>query len=522
MTRHGLMKRLHARRAGHHSLGRAITALTPAVACVSAVLATLPAAAQDGGRSSSFATTLDTSLTYLDTQRSDALVQGSDLITEVRPGFRYASRSGRVRGSVNYGLGLVLHSQGSPSSEAQHQLSANLTGELIERRAFVDVTASIAKQSLSAYGQQSVDSNRANNANLAEVATLSISPYFSGAIGDIAVYNVRLNAAATNTRKSIAGDSTSTGGSVSLNSASRGALIGWGLTASTTTTDFRGGTKSTSERAIASINFTPDVDWAFTLRGGRESTDIGAMQQQTYDTWGASVRWQPSPRTTADINADHRFFGRSHAITLSHRFPLSSVRFSSARDVSLSSNPNGLWQPQTLYQLFYTQFASLEPDPILRDQLVLTFLGGQGQDPNATVGGGFITPGASLQERQDFAWSYSAKRLTLALQAFANRSGQIGSTSVTPLGEDVRQRGYNSTASYRLTPTASFGINGSRLMTKATSVQPGTDLKSLSLTYTDQLGRRTTGALSARYSVFDSAFNPYRESAVTASLAMRF
>ena len=522
MTRHGLMKRPDERSARHHGRAMLVKALVHAVACACTALAASPAVAQVGGRSSSFSTTLDTSLTYVDSRRDPGFIQGSDLTTEVRPGFRYASRSGRVRGSVNYGLGLLLHSRGSPSSEAQHQLSANLTGELIERRAYVDITASIAKQSLSAYGQQSVDSNRADNANLAEVGNLSISPYIRGAIGDVATYDLRLNAAATNTRKSIAGDSTSTGGSASLNSARRGAMIGWGLTASTTTTDFRAGTESTSERATASVNITPDVDWAITLRGGKESTDIGATQQQTYSTWGASVRWQPSPRTTADINADHRFFGRSHNITLSHRFPLSSVRFTSARDVTLSTNPNGLGQPQTLYQLFYDQFASIEPDPILRDQLVLTFLGGQGQDPNATVGGGFITPGASLQERQDFAWNYSAKRLTLALQAFANRSGQIGSTSVTPLGEDVRQRGYNSTLSYRLTPTASFGINGSRLMTKPTSVQPGTDLKSLSLTFTDQLGRRTTGALSARYSVFNSAFNPYRESAVTASLAMRF
>lgn len=485
-------------------------------------MAALPVSAQNAGRSSGLQATLDTSLTYVDSKRDADLVQGSDLTTEVRPGFRYSSRSGRVRGSASYGMGLIFHSRGSPSSEVAHQLSANLAGELIEKRAFVDVSASIAKQALSAYGQQSVVSTRADNTNLGEVWNLSVSPYISGTLGDVAVFNLRLNAAATNTRKSITGDSTTAGASASIKSATRGAVIGWGLTASSTKSDFRAGTESTSESAIASINITPDVDWAFTLRGGNETTDIGASQQQSYSTWGASVRWQPSPRTTADLSSDHRFFGRSHNVSFSHRFPLSSVRFTSARDVTLSTNPNGLGQPQTLYQLFFDQFASLEPDPILREQLVLTFLGGQGQDPNATVGGGFITPGASLQERHDFAWSYSARRLTLALQAFANRNGQIGNTAVTPLGEDVRQRGYNSTLSYRLTPTASFGINGSRLMTKPTSVQTGTDLKSLSLTFTDQLGRRTTGALSARYSVFNSAVSPYRESAVSASLSMRF
>ncbi|MBA4178131.1 MAG: TIGR03016 family PEP-CTERM system-associated outer membrane protein [Leptothrix sp. (in: Bacteria)] len=499
-----------------------VTALAGALACACIPLAPMPVSAQEAARSSSLSTTLDTTLTYLESKREDGFFSGSDLITEVRPGLRYASRAGRLRGSASYGLGLLLHSNGSPSSEVQHRLSANLTGELIERRAFIDVTASIAKQALSAYGQQSIASNRADNANLAEVGNLSVSPYVTGALGGVATYSLRLNASATNARTSIAGDSTTMGGSLAINSASRGAMVGWGLNVSSTTTDFRAGTESTSQRAVASIKIAPDVDWAFTLRGGQESTDIGALRQQSYSTWGASVRWQPSLRTTADISADSRFFGRSHSVTLAHRFPLSSLRFTSARDITLSSNPAGLGRPQTLYQLFFEQFTSIEPDPILRDQRVLAFLAGQGQDPNATVGGGFVTPGASLQQRQDIAWSFAAKRLTLALQAFANRSGLIGGTSVTPTGEDVRQRGYNSTLSYRLTRTASFGINGSRLMTRPTSVQPGTDLKSLSLTFSNQLGRRTTGALSARYSVFNSAFNPYRESAVTASLAMRF
>lgn len=492
-----------------------------------AVLACMAGGAQaqqaaPAARSSSLVTTLDTVLTYLDTDRQGALVQGTDFITEVRPGVRWSSRAGRMRGSLNYGLGLVHHSSGSPSSEAQHKLEAALTGELIERRAFVDLTASYGQQALSAYGQQSVSSNRADNANLGEVGTVSITPTLRGELGGWATYDMRLQAAATNTRKSITGDSTTTGGSVSIQSARSGAMIGWGLSASSTTTDFRATRESTSDRALATLNYTPDVDWVLTLRGGQESSDIGSNQTQSYTTWGAGLRWQPTPRTLADLSYDDRFFGSSHSVSVSHRFPRSSLRFSSARNLALSSNPNGLGQPQTLYQLFFEQFASVEPDPLRRQQLVLAFLAGQGQNPEATVGGGFIIPGASVQERQDLAWSYSALRLTLALQAFANRTGRIGDSTVQTVGEDVHQRGYNATLSYRLTPSASLGINGSRLMTRATSVQAGTDLKSLALTLTDRLGPRTTASLSARYSVFNSVTQPYRESAVTAALTMYF
>jgi hypothetical protein len=88
--------------------------------------------------------------------------------------------------------------------------------------------------------------------------------------------------------------------------------------------------------------------------------------------------------------------------------------------------------------------------------------------------------------------------------------------------EPLRQSGYSANAAYSLTPTSSLLAAGSRLMTKATPTQPGTDLKSASLTWTEQLGRRTNVSLSGRYTVFNSALDPYREAALTASLLSRF
>jgi aminopeptidase len=64
-----------------------------------------------------------------------------------------------------------------------------------------------------------------------------------------------------------------------------------------------------------------------------------------------------------------------------------------------------------------------------------------------------------------------------------------------------------------------------RLMNKTDEVHitgPGTDLKSLSASLTDRLGRWTTLQLSASYSVFNSVLNAYRESAATATLSMRY
>jgi len=492
-----------------------------AVLLALAALAAQAAVAQEVARISGISTTLDTALTLTDTQRPGP-AGGADLITEVRPGLRYFSRSGRVRGAANYSLGLLHRTRGANALELQHLLSAALTAEAIERRAFIDVNASVSKQSLSAFGQQSVDRNRGGNSNLSEVASVSASPYVRGALGTVANYDLRLNAAVTRANGSITGDSTTTGGSLTLNSAAQRALIGWGLNASSTSTDFRGQGKSNNDRLIGNLNIVPANDLTLTLRGGREATNIGTVSRQTFSNWGGQLRWLPTERTVADFSADRRFFGTSHAVTLSHRFPQSSFRFTSLRDVNLGSNANNFGQPQTNFQLFFAQFASVEPDPVLRDLLVRNFLAGQGLDPNATTGGGFVDSGATVQQRQDLGWSYTARRTALAAQAFINRSRRIEDTAAVPGANDVHQWGYNATLSYRLTPTAALAVNGSRLVTKPTPTQAGSNLKSLLLSWTDKLGPRTSAGLSARYSVFNSATSPYREAALNATLGMQF
>ena len=480
-----------------------------------------PAVAQASGRSSGLVSTLDSSLSYTDTRRFGGGSSLSELVTEVRPGLQFRSQSGRLQGAASYSLGLVHRSRSEPAFQAQHQLSAALTGSLIENFAFVDVSAGVSKQSLSAFGLQSFSPQNANNPNQQEVATLSISPSLRGSLGGVAVYDLRLNASATNTRRSIQGDSTSQGGSLSINSANRNALLGWGLNAATNTAEFRAGGKSTNDRATASLNWNPDFDLGLSLRAGRESTDIGLAERRSSSSWGGSVRWSPSPRTLADFGTDRRFFGRSHNISLAHRLPMASLRFTSVRDVSLSANPNSLGQPLTLFDLFFQQFASQEPDPVRRQQLVLGFLAGLGLDPSASIGGGAINRGPTLQERNDISASYSAKRLTLSAQAYTSRTRQLEGAAGVGLG-DISQRGYTGSVSYRLTQTATASLVGSRLMTPAVALQSGTDLKSLGLTLSDRIGPSATAALNARYTMFNSAFTPYRETAIGASLGLRF
>lgn len=468
-----------------------------------------------------FNASVDGSLSYVVNSSTGGRDNG-DLVAEVRPGFTLSSRSGRVVGSLSYSLALSRHSRDHDGDGVQNQLSANLSAELIERWLYVDVTSSISQQAANPFGQQSVDGSALDNGNRIEVGTLTVSPYVRGVLFSDVSYDVRLTGSATNGRRSITADSTQVGASATLSSALRGTALGWALTASTQQVDYRAGSESQSDRYSASLFYNVDADLTLTVRGGQESNDVASVSRTTYNNYGGGITWRPSPRTRAQLDSDERYFGRSHRVFVEHRLASTSFTFASSRDSSGGNDASGVGAPVTLFQVFDRQFASIEPDPVLRESLVLAFLRAQGLDPAATVAGGFLNTAVTLQDRHEVSAAYAGRRVAMTLQAYANTNRILDQAATGAARETVRQHGYQGNASYRLTPDSSVSVSGSRLMTKATPTQSGTDLKSLSLSWGQQLGRRTSASASLRYTVFNSATSPYREAAISASLSHRF
>ena len=491
--------------------------------CVAGLLSVCAATqAQDGGgRGGSLSASVEASASYNVNSRRGG-IDGGDFVTQLSPGLRWDSRSGRVVGSLSYALSLSHHSRGYDGQNIHNRLSATLSAEAVPSVLYVDASANISQQNVSAFGTQSAPGSSQYNPNRIEVGTLSVSPHLRGVFGSAVNYEARLSASATNGRRSIAADSTAVGGTLSLSSAVGGAPIGWGLVGSRTKVDFRAGRETVNDRLSANLQFIPDADLIFTLRGGQEATDVANVQRTSYNNWGVGVTWRPDPRTRVQADTDDRYFGRSYRVLLDHRMASSSVQFSSSRDITNARDPNGSGQRVSLYDIFFAQFASLVPDEIQRDLVVRAFLLAQGLDPNATVAGGFINTAVTLQQSHQLTLSYAGLRMAASVNAFANNSKVIDATGSTTAREPTRQWGYMANASYRLSPTQSLVLAGSRLITQPTPTNPGSALKSLSLSYSDQIARRTTMSLGARYSVFNSSIDSYREAAISASLSQRF
>jgi uncharacterized protein (PEP-CTERM system associated) len=177
------------------------------------------------------------------------------------------------------------------------------------------------------------------------------------------------------------------------------------------------------------------------------------------------------------------------------------------------------------YDLFFALFAAQQPDPILREQLVLSFLERAGIDPDTIVGGGFLTSAATLSRRTELSWSYQAPRTLYLVAAYATKSERADteSTAIDDLSfGPVNQRGLRATVSHQLTSVDSANLTSEFRRTERDTDGRYNSFSSLGVSWLRRLGDQTTATLTVRRSQLDDTRNPYVEHAVTATLTHRF
>ncbi len=467
-----------------------------------------------------FRPTFAASTTYSDTRGQVSAEADRQFVTQISPGFSWASRQGRVQGSVDYTLNAKFYSKQDEADNRQNALAASLKAEAIEDWFFIEGQASVAQEAISPFGQP-VTGSLAFNDNATEVRTHLLSPYVRGRAFDSAVYEARWTSTRTRGSRLVESNSSTETSLLSLASASA-ARIGWSVQATHQQVDFGSGANSANDRVNAQVSMAVDPELRVGLMGGRESTDVVGGTRRSYDNWGWTLRWTPSPRTDLSVLSERRYFGNSHNISLSHRMRRSNWVYTDSRGTSSGFGAIGAGQPVSLYALYFSLFAAQEPDPTLRDQLVRNFLLAIGQDPSALVAGGFLTSAVTLQRRQDLAVAVQGVRTSISLQAFRGNTRQLQTTGGALGTAPIAQSGFVASVSYRLSPASALSLSGSRQRTSSEGVQPESDTQSDSLSLSTIFGPHISATFSLRHTDFDSLSNPYREAAATASLNVRF
>jgi uncharacterized protein (PEP-CTERM system associated) len=445
----------------------------------------------------------------------------SDAITQFSAGLTLTGRSGRFDGYIDYALTGIVYARHSESNQRQQSLDARVHSEFIEKQGFLDASASISRQSISAFGTQSADPALIN-ANSTEVRTLRVSPQFRGQMPGLWDYQAMLDYGISRSGAGGVGDSSGTRASLQLNRAQQG-RVSLSILGQSSILKYVSTRDTTDDRIdLTSKVDIPEADLQASVSGGYERSNVVTATDQSQATWGFGLNWAPSPRTRFDATYDKRQFGPTHTLNFETRSARTVWRFTSSQAISTIEPNTGT----TFYDLYYALFSSLEPDPIKRSQLVSNFLQQNGISANGAVPGSFLPRSTTFSNQQSFSAGWLGVRDTITLTGGvsdhwqADPLAQVGGDLAN--GQHVYQNTLSLNLSHRLTPQSSLNVIGTVNDSHGSLQSPSTRLKTVYLQWSTVPGWKTTLTATLRHSDFESPVNPYRENAAIVAVTLRF
>ena len=465
--------------------------------------------------------------TWTNNVRLDSVGQQSELITEISPGILINIDNSLIKSHFDFSLSTVHYAKNSSPSRTrlQNALTAFGTLKAVDDWAFVDFSGSISQQSVSAFGTQSID-NTSINANRAEVSTYRLSPYVRGALGSFANYEARYSRAISGSDSVASSDVTVDDVNLRVSGSSSFSKLGWSANASKNKTDYSRGRATEAGRLNLGLSYSITPQLNLSVNGGQETNNYTSLNKQSSGTSGVGINWSPSQTTKFSATRDNQSFGSSHSVSFEHRTARTAWRFSDSKGVSNTPNQTGIASLGSVYDLLFNQFASLEPDPIARAQLVNAYLQANGISPNAIVISSFLASALSLQRTQNLSFALLGIRDTITFMASRGESSRLDtiSTGLDDFNTSalIRQRGFSVNYSHRLTPDYSLGVLASQQTTSGLTSGQDTTLRSFNVNVTGKVGKKASATVGARRVISSSSAKPYSETAVTGNLNVQF
>jgi len=380
----------------------------------------------------------------------------ADLITAIRPRVAYVRRSPRLEIDLAAAATLFAYANGTQKNDVLPEARAFVRSELVERWLYLDAGAQLQQTQSSSYGPL-VDQLTGTSAQT--TTAFRVSPYllrdlttdsFVLALYDFATEN---NGTDTGARR------------VSQRSVVRYELkplpVGAAVEIARLDNETKGADDSRltidSARATASIALHNQM--ILGAIGGVERSDtVGASY--TDPLYGASVLWNPGPRTSLDGTLEHRFFGIGGSLALRHRTPSMSFAVAFRRAPATVTSTLGQVNARSDLRPFLDAIlTSRYPDPDVRRGLVDSVVDTRALDvrlPNPTS---IVADYQQLQTDANATWVYLGTRNTASLAFYTQKLVQLVRDGDPPppggAPNDSRRSGASLQVGRRLEPLLS-------------------------------------------------------------------
>lgn len=450
-------------------------------------------------------------------------VAQDEQVVEISPGVRAVANAPGLKGSLDYSLRVLGYARKTSGDNVRQALNATGNVELIENRAFVDVSGVIRDEAISAFGP--VGGSGFSGVNRVESASFRFSPYLKGRLAGTTEYELRYALANTNNESTTRSDVDSQDVSVRLQGTGRGDL-GWAVQAQSGSTEYSRDRKTRSDSLRLNLNYAATPQLMLTAVAGSERNDVISVQSESYSIAGVGADWRPSPRSRLSLDLQDRYFGHSHRLSLEYRSGRTVWRLSDSRDVSNSATQAASAYAGTLYELVDASLAPQYPDDIERAQQVQRRLAEMGLPGDTAIYQSFLSSSATLARAQSLAAILQGRRTVLTATFSRTRTTRL--QSAITLGDDfdtssfVLQQGVSLAVGHRLTPHTSVSADWSLQRNEGSQVGQRTRTQSLVLRLNTRLAPRTSGTVQLRRSVQDSPTIPYGETAIAGTVNHRF
>jgi len=456
--------------------------------------------------------------------------QTSSLITDITPGINIVGTGDRVKLRFDYQMHNLYYTDDSSRNNVQNSLNAAGTLEALENWFFIDGSAWISQQNISAFRgstYSSVDPNNSNNTT--ETSTYRISPYFRGVLGASVDYQLRYNLTRTNSNEVNFSNAETRELIARLTGTTRFSALGWAIDANKQKSDFDLRRDTEADLLRGTLTYQYDPQFRVSLIGGRESNDYTTLDKESHTIKGLGFEWAPTDRTLLSATREDRFFGNSDNITFTHRTSGTSWRYIQTENtVSSTDQTSGV--VGTYYDLFNSIFSSAIPDPVARAAYVNAFLLSNGLSSTSQIQGGFLTTGVTLQKRKELSFALIGVRNTVTFTASKNdtQALNLGTGTGWYTGADfsdvnnVQQTAAGVTWSHKLTGLSTLTGTVSRLESRGTGGnKQSTDENLFAINFLTKLGPQTTAGLGLRRLETDGT-TTYTENVLTGTFSHRF
>ena len=451
-------------------------------------------------------------------------LEQSQTVVDLSPGIKIHGEGARVKMDVDYSVQTLSYLGDSSHNTYNNQLAANAGLEAIENWMFIDATAQVSQQNVSAFGPQPVD-NINLTGNRTQVSSYSVSPYIKGVIGPGVAYQLRFNAYGSDSAASQLPRSQSSEWLGSLQGGTPLSFLSWGLDFNQRRSDYAGSPSIETDAYHATLNFPVDPQLSLSVNAGEEKNNF-LLGQQSSSSHGFGFSWMPSATTSLVGQRDQRPFGPGYSLAFKHRMPMSSLDVRLSRDYS--STPDVLFRGlgTTMYSMLYDA-TSATLTPAERNSMVTAYLQAAGLSPTMVPTLAYATNRIVIQKTLQVAYAIIGARNTLTFTALSSdsASADAGFTVADDFAKfsSVAQKGLNVNWNHQLSGRTSFNAAWGRLLLTGDGVGSADSRQNtLSMGLTTVLSPKSNASFGVRHVKLDGTTLGYRENAMFLSLSFLF